>query len=81
MLPEVLATFSTQVRGIKFYRVSTESIVVGGLFTCHLEPFNLNDPDAICLRMSSPQRMLKHIARETGAHLAPLLRLGFEASG
>ena len=79
MLPEVLATFSTQARGIKFYRVSTESIVVGGLFTCHMEPFK--DPDAICLRMSSPPRMLGHIARETAAHLAPLLRVGFEASG
>lgn len=77
----VLASFSTQVRGIKFYDVPTSHICVGDCVTCHLESSNPFDADAIILRLSISSLTLGHLAHEAAVCLAPLLRDGFEASG
>ena len=78
--PSILASFSSQARGIKFYDVPTYEIGVGDQFVCQLEPWNPKDADCIALR-TSPTRMLGHLAREASAYLASLLRDGFKASG
>ena len=76
-----LASFSSQARGIKFYSVPTESIRVGDLLDCRLEPTNPKDSNCIALWLSSPSLMLGHLVREAACYLAPLLRDGFVASG
>ena len=74
-----LASFSTQVRGIKFYGVPTNLIHVGSSVCLCLEPFNPHDSNCIAVWMGSA--MLGHLARETACDLAPLLRRGLVASG
>ncbi|ORU95139.1 MAG: hypothetical protein A6F71_10855 [Cycloclasticus sp. symbiont of Poecilosclerida sp. M] len=76
----VLASFSAQARGIKFYDVPLPEISVGDHFSCVLEPLNPWDANCIALKLS-PTRTLGHLAREASVHLFPLLTAGFEASG
>jgi hypothetical protein len=79
---EALASFTSEARGIEFYNMPTSFISVGGHFYCLLEPSNPWDTNSISLQMcSSPPMVLGHMAREASAHLAPLLRAGFEATG
>ena len=77
-----LASFYSQVRGIKFYDVSANSTSVGTRLTFHLEPSNPRDGDCIAVWMRSPRAaMLGHLAREAACHLAPLLRSGLVVTG
>lgn len=76
----VLASFSSQARGIKFYDVPSDFICVGGQFSCRLESTNLWDSDCIALVVGASSQ-LGHLAQEASHYLAPLLRAGFQASG
>ena len=78
----VLASFLSQARGIKFYQVPISSIVVGDLVSINLDP-NAWDSNCISLwtRSAHGSRMLGHLAKETAALLAPLLKSGLVASG
>lgn len=77
-----LASFSSQVRGIKFYDLSSSSISVGICLAFCLEAENPWDGDCVAVwTRSTPIAMLGHLARETACHLAPLLRSGLEAIG
>lgn len=78
----LLASFFTQVRGIKFYDVPTHHISVGDNFVCRLEPSSPFDTNSIIVCSSMiGATVLGHLAREAAAYLAPLLRVGFHASG
>ena len=77
---EGLASFLMQVRGIKFYHVSTSSIRVGdSVFLC-LEPSNLHDGNCIAVWLAGSNRMLVHLAREVASDLAPLVCSGLTTS-
>ena len=77
-----LASFSSQVRGIKFYDLSSTSVYVGTSLAFHLEPENSRDNNCVAVwTRSTPSAMLGHLARETACFLAPLLRTGLIASG
>ena len=76
-----LVSFSSQVRGIKFYNFSSGNISVGSSLTFDLEPGNRYDDDCIAVWTRSPRAMLGHLARENASRLAPLLRSGLVANG
>ena len=83
MAAMMLASFSSQARGIKFYGVHTGLIQPGVSLTFCLEPLNAYDNDCIAVWVtscSSPTK-LGHLAREDARCLAPLLKLGLTASG
>ena len=75
-----LASFSSQVRGIKFYDFSSSSAYVETYLTFDLEPSNPQDANCVAVRTRTGA-MLGHLARETACYLAPLLRTGLLATG
>ena len=78
----VLGTSSSQVRGIKFYDMSTSSVHMGDNLEFRLEPSNpcVSDYVAVWLPSSLP-KMLDHLTREAACCLAPLLRSGLVVTG
>ena len=80
---QVLASFNSEARGIKFYDVLSSSVYVGQSLQCKLEPLNEYDSNCIALFVAggSGQSMLGHLAREDASYLAPLLRKGFQGFG
>jgi hypothetical protein len=76
----LLASFSSQARGIQFYGAPLSSINVGKTFVCELEPLNPYDPNCIGLYFE-PDVKLGHLAREDASPLSSLLREGFQARG
>ena len=76
-----LASFSSQVRGIKFYNFSSSSASLGTSLVFQLEPSNARDDNCVAVWTRSPRAMLGHLAKETACHLAPLLRTGLSATG
>ncbi len=79
----LLATFFSTVRGIRFYDVSSNSISAGMSAVLQLEPTNPHDSSCVAVYVrSSPFRTkLGHLARDTAALLAPLMRSGLSATG
>ncbi len=76
----LLASFLSQARGIKFYDASLSSLNIGDAFVCQLEPSNPHDTNCIGLFLE-PDVKLGHLAREDAITLSSLLREGFEAKG
>ena len=76
-----LASFSSQVRGIKFYDFSSSSAYMETYLTFDLEPSNPQDANCVAVRTRGSRAMLGHLARETACYLAPLLRTGLLATG
>ena len=75
-----LASFSSQVRGIKFYDFSSSSAYVETYLTFDLKPSNPQDANCVAVRTRTGA-MLGHLAREAACYLAPLLRTGLIATG
>lgn len=74
-----LVSFTSLVRGIKFYDVSTSTIRVGDYVCLCPEPYNPHDNNCIAVWMGP--RMLGHLSRDVACFLAPLLSSGVSASG
>ena len=78
----LLATFVSNVRGVRFYYVATSSVSAGGSVVLQLEPTNPYDCNCIAVYSGSSffSDKLGHLAREDTACLAPLLRSGLYAT-
>lgn len=76
----LLASFQSQARGIKFYDAPHSSLHIGDSFVCQLEPSNPYDANCIGLFLE-PEVKLGHLTREDATILSSLLREGFEAKG
>ena len=74
-----LVSFTSLVRGIKFYNVSTSAVCVGDFVSLCPEPYNPHDNNCIAVWMGP--RMLGHLSRDVACCLAPLMSSGVSASG
>ena len=79
----LLATFTSRVRGVRFYDVPSSTLTAGSSVVLQLEPTNPYDANcvAVFLRSSFFSDKLGHFAREDVAFVAPLLRSGLHATG
>ncbi len=80
----LLATFSSTVRGVRFYDVTVSAVSGGERIVLQLEGTNVYDSNCVAVRLQSSGSlfsMLGHLAREDAAYLAPLLRSGLSATG
>lgn len=76
----LLAFFSCQCRGIKFYDLSDVSVMQGDRITFVREPHNPRDSNSVAV-FSRGGTMLGHIAKEAAEWLSPMLLGPFRITG
>ena len=80
---KLFATFTSRVRGVRFYDVPSSTLTAGPSAVLQLEPTNPYDANcvAVFLRSIFFWDKLGHLAREDAVSVARLLRSGLHATG
>ena len=78
---EMLASFRTQIRGVKLYSLSECGITRGMLVNFVRRPDSCRDTNCVEVRVAGVAAKLGHVAAEAAKWLSPLLLGPFHISG